>query len=258
MSLKRAAWSYSLMVLCLPFAAQSASFDCEKASTAVERLICSSSHLSELDAELSQRYEKALPFSSISPTNEPVVRKQQREWLRNVRNKCKDQSCLISAYRARIEQFEWTTTHGKKNPLCEELRVQTNRRTGLTSYALPEVEIKDQDGTSEATGEIGNVDVDGDGTSDRILLSRTGSASLIPPDNSWFSVVLSTTGKEHKVEAQRLMVIGYKSRYYLLTANYGGEEGPVTSDVYGLGRSGLRKLCSYDCGLPDGYCAIND
>jgi len=91
-----------------------------------------------------------------------------------------------------------------------------------------------------------------------MLLSRSGSASLIPPDNSSFSLVLSSTEKEYKVEAQRLYAIGYKSHYYLLTSDFLGEEGPVTSNVYRLDGLGLRKICSYECGLPDGDCAVND
>jgi hypothetical protein len=181
-----------------------------------------------------------------------VLKKQQREWLRNVRNKCKDSVCLTSAYRGRSARFEWTTTNGKENSLCEEFRVQENRRMGLAPYALPLTEIEHED----ATHAIRNIDVDGDRVVDQIYLSLTGSASRIPPDNSWFSVVFSTTGKEYKVEAQRLYAINYKSRYYVLTGNYFGEDGPVRDDVYWLDRSGFRKICSYECGLGD--CSIND
>jgi uncharacterized protein len=232
----------------LPLATQPAGFDCAKASTPVEQLICNNPELSELDTKLSVRYEQALVLRS---SNQPALRKQQREWLRNVRNKCKDTVCLTSAYRKR---FEWTTTNGKKNPLYEEFRVQENRRIGLSPYALPEAEITHQD----ATHTINNIDIDGDRTSDQILLFRTGSASLNPPDYSWFSIVLSTTGSEYRVEAPRLSAIGYKSRYYLLTSDYLPDVGLVKNDVYRLGPSGIQKMCSYECDLPDGNCSIND
>ncbi|MEK7764417.1 MAG: lysozyme inhibitor LprI family protein [Nitrospirota bacterium] len=232
----------------LPLTAQPAGFDCKKASTPVEQLICNNPELSELDTKLSLRYEQGLVLRS---SNQPALRKQQREWLRNVRDKCKDTVCLTSAYHKR---FEWTTTKGKKNPLCEEFRVQENRRIGLAPHALPVAKTTDQD----ATHTITNIDIDGDRVSDQILLFHGGSASLNNPDYDWFSVVLSTTGNEHRVEAPRLGAIGYKSRYYLFTSNYLPDVGPVKNDVYRLGRSGIQKICSYECDLPDGNCSIND
>src|SRR5262249_53578106 len=141
--------------------------------------------------------------------NQPALRKQQREWLRNVRDKCADAACLTSAYRSRRSQFEWSTANDDKHAPCEEFRLQKNRRLGLTRHALPEQELADR----EATHAIRTVDIDGDGKNDQILIFRTGSASHIPPDNSWLSVVLSTTGEDYKVEAQWLYAIKYKSRH---------------------------------------------
>lgn len=234
----------------LPLEAQSASFDCKKSSATVERLICNNPELSEIDSNLSQIYAKALTQSSDKPT----LKKQQREWLQYVRNKCGDDVCLKNTYIARIAKFDWTTTNGKENPLCEEFRIQISRKMGLSLYALPLDEINQQN----ATHIIRNVDVDGDGISDQILLFLSGSASRIPPDNSEFSVVLSKTGKEYKVEAQGLYAISYKSRYYLLTHDCTGEDCPVRKSVNLLNRSGLSEICTFECGLPYGDCSHNE
>jgi hypothetical protein len=198
---------------------------------------------------MAQRYAEALARSS----NQPALRRQQREWLRNVRDPCGDEACIQSAYQRRKERFEWTTTFGQKNELCEEFRVQINRRAGLAAYAVAEEEISHPD----ATHAIRKADVDGDKIDDQLLLFRTGSASLIPPDNSWLLLVLSSTGSEYKEEAGGLYVFRHKSFYYLLTSNFAGEEGPVAGDVHRLSRSGIAKVCSYECGLPDGNC-VND
>jgi len=47
-------------LLALPAVAAGASFDCAKASTRIERLICSSPALSELDTKVAKRYGEAL------------------------------------------------------------------------------------------------------------------------------------------------------------------------------------------------------
>jgi len=80
-------------------AAPAASFDCGKASTDVEKLICADSQASALDGELAQAYQKALA-GSASPA---ALKAAQKSWLAKVRNPCKDSACLIRAYQRRIK-----------------------------------------------------------------------------------------------------------------------------------------------------------
>ncbi len=78
-----------------------ASFDCSKAASEVEKLICGNEELSRLDESLNESYLKAL--------ERPDIRKQmiesQRQWLKNQRNACKNAEYLKKAYQTRIKEL---------------------------------------------------------------------------------------------------------------------------------------------------------
>ncbi len=87
-------------VLCLlPSAAFAAGFDCAKASSAVEKLICSDSRLSKADEELSDLYSRALAGSG----KKAEFKKEQMVWIRTERDRCRDKDCLAAEYKKRIE-----------------------------------------------------------------------------------------------------------------------------------------------------------
>lgn len=77
------------------------SFDCSKATTGQERLICSDRELSRLDVEMSNAYTKARQLSSDVQT----LRAEQREWVKGVQKSCSDKECLVTAYSNRIAQL---------------------------------------------------------------------------------------------------------------------------------------------------------
>jgi uncharacterized protein len=93
-----------LLSLCLlPFAsARAASFDCAKATTTVENLLCKNAALSDLDDDLAATYRQAASFSSPGDA-EP--KQSQRAWLKR-RNACNDADCVAAAYQARIAELE--------------------------------------------------------------------------------------------------------------------------------------------------------
>jgi uncharacterized protein len=79
------------------------SFDCVKASTNIEKMICSDTRLSELDMQTASTFKKIL-----SKTKEPSIeafKKIQNNWLKKKRNVCKDKKCVESAYKARIAEL---------------------------------------------------------------------------------------------------------------------------------------------------------
>lgn len=88
----------ALVVACQFNFAAAASFDCAKAQTPIERSICSSPPLSELDSSLALAYKGALERSP-SPDQ---LRAEQRTWLRDIRNKCTSPVCLTDTYQQRI------------------------------------------------------------------------------------------------------------------------------------------------------------
>lgn len=89
-----------LFILCLSFVAHGASFDCSKASTKVEKIICSNQELSKLDDSLGEDYADAL--NAVSGKKRIEFISKQVHWMKDVRDKCSDKECLVKAYKARL------------------------------------------------------------------------------------------------------------------------------------------------------------
>jgi uncharacterized protein YecT (DUF1311 family) len=117
------------------FPAQAASFDCGKARTAVEKMICADAELSKLDKKMAAVYKPidpriAAPASSFSDMRaaykqmppyiaDPVgYRMEQRDWLKS-RNACEDAACVKQAYQTRLAA--WRTLAQGPKP-CFRLR----------------------------------------------------------------------------------------------------------------------------------------
>lgn len=121
---------FFFLLLPLTFAAHAASFDCARASTNIEKVICGDKELSKLDEKLSVAYKSAL----ASGINQKTVRESQRDWIEQRRNRC-DQyvktlshvtTCLKTAYEERIFLLRALSTpkekvfglYTKKVPAC--------------------------------------------------------------------------------------------------------------------------------------------
>lgn len=108
---------FGLLALALP--AQAASFDCAKASTKVEKLICSDDVLSKLDEELNAAYKTALQDEKQADS----IKQAQKQWVKE-RNVCEDAGCLEMTYRSRIDELNpghgrFATLLAKDKPLCD-------------------------------------------------------------------------------------------------------------------------------------------
>jgi len=79
----------------------SPSFDCAKASTGAERMICSNNDLAQADVQLAQAYKAAL---SKSP-DKAALKKEQGAWIRSQRDACSDASAMLQVYQDRISQL---------------------------------------------------------------------------------------------------------------------------------------------------------
>jgi uncharacterized protein len=89
-----------LLLLLLALAstqALAASFPCAKAKSKVEHLVCADPGLSRLDEQLAAAYKHA------TSDDWGLIANDQREWLRTVRDRCGQATCLDKAYRARID-----------------------------------------------------------------------------------------------------------------------------------------------------------
>lgn len=77
-----------------------ASFDCQRAGTRVEKLICADPLLGRLDSQLDTAYRIALRAGIAA--EKQAVAAAQKEWLQSVRDRCDSVDCLVAAYSDRI------------------------------------------------------------------------------------------------------------------------------------------------------------
>lgn len=80
----------------------SPSFDCAKARSTPERLICADPELSRLDRELGSLYARA---RAAAPNAAAFRRQQDVEWRRREQT-CRDRECLLRWYAQRRVQLE--------------------------------------------------------------------------------------------------------------------------------------------------------
>lgn len=88
--------------------AHAASFDCRKAQTHVEKLICGTPSLSKLDEDLDSAYRQALERDD---TRTQTIA-SQKQWLKDERNACPTGECLEAAYSRRIRELGLTRSFG--------------------------------------------------------------------------------------------------------------------------------------------------
>jgi len=89
-----------IMCAAVMWPVHAASFDCSKARTPQEKLICFDYRLSDLDSQLAWSYMEAL-----KQAKNPVALKQsQKNWVA-ARGKCTNVNCIIHAYVKRIEEL---------------------------------------------------------------------------------------------------------------------------------------------------------
>ncbi len=135
-----------------------ASFDCKKASTFVEKSICSSEVTSKLDEDLASKYKDTLATSK----NPDGLKAEQKSWLKMVRNKCKTVECINDATKERIAELSknslpasaLASKDGKYQSEDGDLEITTSE--GDTHFKLLVVNSKGNTGEAEGAIEIKN------------------------------------------------------------------------------------------------------
>src|SRR5262245_36327802 len=92
------AWAAAVCLVLIP-SAQAASFDFAKASSFVEKAICSDKQLSGMDDQLARLYKAARATGDNA-----ALEAEQKPWL-SLRDQCADAACLKKAYADRIAAF---------------------------------------------------------------------------------------------------------------------------------------------------------
>lgn len=79
------------------------SFDCAKASTNAEKLVCSDDELARLDNELANAYKNAR--NSLDAAGKKVLLNEQRKWIDEY-NQCADKFCVQQKMQERIQALQ--------------------------------------------------------------------------------------------------------------------------------------------------------
>jgi len=154
-----------LPVFLMVTTAQAANFDCTKASTKVEKMICSNAELSKLDEDLNAAYQSAMQDESQAKT----VRRVQKEWLKD-RNSCANITCLKTAYETRVAQLQLgenaRITKGADNPICTKVE---KGNVSYINFDLMHALIPDST-THQSYGEgLARADIDNKGQLENVV-----------------------------------------------------------------------------------------
>ncbi len=99
---------YLILILLTSLSLFGASFDCTKATTKVEKMICQDTELSRLDEKLSQIYSS---FTLLTKE----IKTDQRAWMKQ-RNQCQDRNCIKESYQTRIQELNISLVNQKTFP----------------------------------------------------------------------------------------------------------------------------------------------
>ncbi|HEX7815926.1 lysozyme inhibitor LprI family protein [Dyella sp.] len=115
-----------------------ASFDCAKAKSDTEKLICKDAETSALDSKLQQAYKTAQ--AATDAAGKKVLVDEQRHWITYVRDLCTDQACLQQAYTARIALLARNEKYIIDKSSCETLAGGT-QCVNVVTYRDPSIRI---------------------------------------------------------------------------------------------------------------------
>lgn len=96
----KASLFFAVPSLCIVVNVEAASFDCKKATTKIEKMICADAELSKLDEKMAAAYKTAM--QDVQQSN--LIRQAQKQWLKG-RNGCVDSTCVKQAYEMRLQDL---------------------------------------------------------------------------------------------------------------------------------------------------------
>lgn len=186
-------------------AVQAASYDCGKASTKVEKLICANPELSKLDDDLQLLWREALTQTS----NVAALKADQKMWLKK-RNTCTGQDCLKKMYAARLRVL--------RQVLDERLTLQD--QPPKEDIQTPFVGIEKLFGVWKGGGRAAEA-IYGTITISKNILSWTGGNKSNPGCKTRFRVVAKESGDTYpdEFESSRHIVKTRKFETYKLRLN---------------------------------------
>ncbi len=114
---------------------KAASFDCTKAATKPEKLICSDPILSTIDGQIDELYRQV----QKSASDKEGSRKEQQNWIKTQRDSCRDVSCMVKACQKRVAALE-NTIHQRMQEALKEAELHfTFRGNPINPLALQQL-----------------------------------------------------------------------------------------------------------------------
>ncbi|MCP5233761.1 MAG: DUF1311 domain-containing protein [Zoogloeaceae bacterium] len=204
------------------FSASAASFDCAKASSRVEMAICASAELSRLDEVMAAAYAKAFA-SSADPES---VKRGQRAWLLDMRNRCQDETCLVAVYRQRTD-----TLRDSVGGTPDEGAVQA---AGAHAERLP------------AGGGVPPHSADADDPRDLVILFARTNAGAITSDAVQMVSALDGSKRLSAKALYRQQKAAYPGYYvcFVLDMNEYQGMGSTEGEIIGLLEAHLQQVMS--------------
>lgn len=99
------AYSITALLISTTQLTHAASFDCAKATSKVEKMICSDKELSKLDDQLAQTYKA----EQMKTSSADQLKVNQFNWIKT-RNQCTDTSCIKTAYVHQLASLKQKST----------------------------------------------------------------------------------------------------------------------------------------------------
>ena len=144
---------------------QAASFDCAKAATKIEKFICRDAGLSKLDEDLNKAYLKLLERNDVK---QQAVR-NQKQWLKDVRNTSQSVECLKNAYATRIKEINSLSSSTTTSDSPSEKSVS------IKSVCQAVVDAANKRKLGELIIDTNKVDINNDGLPERVMVVDEGS-----------------------------------------------------------------------------------
>jgi uncharacterized protein len=134
--------SLTAALLLISAPAMAASFDCAKAASAVEKIVCADKDISALDDELNKLYQDRLAVA----IDKPGLKSMQRNWLKSLSQRCKDADCVKMDYDIQIETLKGLVSEefsaNYKTPVEKRLSITGQGKEGFT-FRLSQTDLND-------------------------------------------------------------------------------------------------------------------
>lgn len=133
-------WKISLLLgaFTLSGGVAAASFDCQKAKSGLEHLLCDNAELSQLDSQLGKHYQKLT--STLTPAEVKQLRATQSAWLDRRVMDCAttNVNCLKNLYQKRIETLAFRASPAFKTSVAGKVAgtYQRGKNMELTVEAV--------------------------------------------------------------------------------------------------------------------------